>query len=176
MYNTVYALPIHFTVIVLVVFAVIWDIFISRMSSFVRFISLLLMVMWFVVVLDITLFSRTSYERDVCFIPFYQLITALQGGNPELYRTFYMNILMFTPCGFLLPELLSPKWHNTTKFVVILVFAFIFSASIEFFQWYCHLGETEMDDVVANVFGALLSFGLVCACRKIRKKIVSLHK
>ena len=61
------------------------------------------------------------------------------------------NILVFIPFGALLPE---KRWKW------LLLTAVLLSAVIEAVQYALNLGWCEIDDVICNVLGAAIGFGL----------------
>ena len=61
------------------------------------------------------------------------------------------NILVFIPFGALFP---GKRWR------ALLLTAVLFSAGIETIQYAFNLGWCEIDDVICNVLGAAIGFGL----------------
>ena len=61
------------------------------------------------------------------------------------------NVLVFVPFGFLFPK---KRWK------AVFIAALIFSAFIEIIQFAFALGWCEIDDVICNVLGAAIGFGL----------------
>ncbi len=98
-----------------------------------------------------TIFSRPSINFDIELRPFYTFVLA--QSQPEYYRTFFMNVLLFVPIGLSMPYCLSKKPYKRNVFITI-GFTCVLSAAIEFLQYYYHLGRCEIDDVIANTFGA----------------------
>ena len=61
------------------------------------------------------------------------------------------NVLVFIPFGALFP---GKRWKWLLTTVVL------FSATIEIVQYAANLGWCEIDDVICNVLGAAIGFGL----------------
>mgnify|MGYP000995967550 CR=1 FL=1 len=61
------------------------------------------------------------------------------------------NILVFIPFGVLFP---GRRWRD------LFITAALFSAAIEAVQYAANLGWCEIDDVICNVLGAAIGFGL----------------
>ena len=61
------------------------------------------------------------------------------------------NILVFIPFGALFP---GKRWR------ALLLTAVLFSVGIEVIQYVFNLGWCEIDDVICNVLGAAIGFGL----------------
>lgn len=167
MYQTVYTLPLSYTVVLLLLAAVIFRIAANRIRVpfLFRGACLLMFFAWIYVVLDITLFSRSVGKHDVFPIPFNQLVRYLSGENDELLRSFWMNVLMFVPCGFFLPKLIPNSVSRKMCLILTIGFAVGLSVIVEAEQWYRLLGEAETDDVIANTLGALLGFYLTVGRR-----------
>lgn len=100
--------------------------------------------------------GRDSGYRDVSLIPGYSIYLGLTG-NRELFRSMFMNVLLFVPGGFFLRLLPGkggwPKWG--------LGLLILGSLCIEWIQYVGYLGRAEVDDVLCNAMGAVL--GVLCA-------------
>lgn len=168
MYNMIYTLPLSYTVIILLCAAAVFQITESFIGNRIfRALCLVMFFAWMYVVLDITLFSRSAGKHELYLMPLSQLVRYLSGENRELFRSFWMNVLMFTPCGFLLPKLLPVSVSRRWCLILTLGFAIGFSVIIETEQWYRLLGEAETDDVIANALGAVVGFYLIRITGKI---------
>lgn len=114
-----------------------------------------LLFLWLCGFLYVTLFSRSAGEHAHSLIPFAHLYDLLTGGSKELFRTDWMNFLLFVPFGLcvspLLPRCLDLKRHV----LFALALALLLSAAVELVQWCADLGRAEMDDVLTNVVGTL---------------------
>lgn len=103
-----------------------------------------------------TLGTRTGGGTlQINLIPFHSYREVLAGGNPEIYRSNFMNAVLFYPAGLLATVLLPEKWPGWCKcMLVVLLFAAL-SAGIEYVQYTYSLGRCEIDDVIHNTAGAL---------------------
>lgn len=117
------------------------------------------LLLWNSVILYITVFSRSVGIREAELLPFNQIITVLNGGNQELIRSAWMNVLLFVPLGVLYPEILPDTVGRWKKECLVVVIACGTSIGVELAQWIFALGLTEVDDVMFNVLGAVI--GLV---------------
>ena len=116
-----------------------------------------LLLVWLAAVLWVTVWSRgDGSAHDTILIPFYSYYTVLTGGNPELLRSNFMNVLLFLPAGLLLGSLLPRKWPLRVRLLWVGVLLAALSAGIELFQHIRCLGRAEIDDVFHNTLGALL--------------------
>lgn len=164
MYFYIYSMSFLQSVMWLFSFAFIWTglkiiFFHLNASRFPwRIFSAVLLLLWLGVTLKITVFSRTTASYPVCLLPFHQLITVLSGGNPETMRSFWMNILLFTPYGIIFPEWLPNTFSSHRSALVTFLSAGLFSVTVEICQWYWRLGVAETDDVMANLLGTGIGF------------------
>lgn len=91
--------------------------------------------------------------------------------NVELYRTLYMNMLLFLPLGLSLPFALPEKWK--CRALIAAAAGFLLSVGVEMTQYVFKIGNCETDDVLMNTLGTLIgisSFGIVCLLQRIRKR------
>lgn len=100
----------------------------------------------------VTLVSREGSNAEMILIPFYTFKEA--KSQPELYRSMLMNVFLFFPVGLTLPYALPEKWNRQGG--ISLFFAVVFSAAIEYAQYYHHLGRAEVDDVICNTLGCAI--------------------
>ena len=87
-------------------------------------------------------------------MPLHQLWEYFHGGDRELLRTLWMNILLFVPGGLLLSALWPDSWHKKAVLTIVLLSAL--SVGIERTQFHYALGLAETDDVLCNTLGAAL--------------------
>lgn len=116
---------------------------------------------WATVVVFHTLLDRGGENVTASLIPFQTYITVYNGGEKELLRSAFMNVLLFYPGGLLLP-IVFPRWKG---WLILLGFV-LASAGIELGQYYFQLGFAEVDDILHNGLGALLG---LAATRQYRK-------
>ena len=97
-----------------------------------------------------------SGAETLNLVPFHSYREVFTGGNPELYRSNFMNAALFYPGGLFLATLLPKKWYGWCKCILVTVFFMIMSIGIEYVQYRYGLGNCEIDDVIHNTAGALL--------------------
>lgn len=102
------------------------------------------------------------------FIPFKTIFYYL-GGNQNFIisvENILGNILAFSPLGFLLPILFNRyKRLKNIFFISVAV-----SLSIEIVQIYFNIGSCDIDDLILNVLGSILGFGVYKVLKHMRKK------
>ena len=120
-------------------------------------IFLLLLIANILFVLRLTLFRPFTYaERQINLRLFIGLADIYKNvGTWQFFRLFIGNIGWFVPFGFMLTALLKKK-----VFIKVVTLGFTFSFSIEMLQYVFRKGVAELDDLILNVFGAVLGYFL----------------
>lgn len=151
MIHFIYCQPLFKLTIFMSAFLVAWGVFNSQINKIKIPVNILVSIFSFIVIAYATLFRQEMGNTDIELRPFYTFVLAQE--QPEMYRTFFMNALLFVPLGLSMPYVLSRK---PRKWIIVIpiVFACLLSAGIEFLQYYYHLGRCETDDVIANTLGA----------------------
>lgn len=115
------------------------------------------LILWLAAALWITLGNRVGEVwQEPVLIPLHSYYTVLTGGQRELLRSNFMNMLLFYPMGLLLASLLPSKRSAGRRGLFAALLAAVLSAGIEFCQYRYMLGLAEVDDVLHNALGALL--------------------
>lgn len=120
--------------------------------------------------------SSTAAASKPVLIPFYSYYLAFHGGSRELYRTNFMNTVLFYPAGLLGIEVLPKRLGNPAKVFLILSVLLAVSAGIEYCQYRFSLGLAEVDDLIHNGIGALLGALISlpqweAICRKFHRRV-----
>lgn len=99
------------------------------------------------------------------YIPFNTLKCYLKGESPMRYtkENLLGNILLFLPFGILLPLL----FEKVNTFRKMLFWSFSISATLELIQLFAILGNFDVDDILLNMFGAALGFGVLILAREL---------
>ncbi len=103
-------------------------------------------------------------RQSVSLIPLrtirYQLALIEMGRNPYLAQfavgNLVGNVVMFIPLGFLLPCLFRRQRRFWTLFGSVTAIVLC----VEVLQALTHLGSADIDDLLLNVPGALLGYGV----------------
>lgn len=100
--------------------------------------------------LYITLFMRyVGMRREIDLIPFHFIKTYQRD-----FVLFVENIILFIPLGMFLQA-----YKKNTKFTIGC--AIVISLMIELLQYVFCCGKTEVDDVMANVIGAIIGYIII---------------
>ncbi len=129
-----------------------------------RYVSVLLLVEWVALMLCATVIFRTaSTERGFRLIPFSSYWDfGSHGYLLEMVGENILNMILFIPVGFLLGcGFLGMTWKRA------LLTGCGLSVAIELLQLVFQKGFCETDDVIHNVAGCLIGYGLwrVCCIR-----------
>lgn len=167
MLHDIYCLPIGATIGYLLLFGAAWTALGGRLCARGdrmyrrwRMGCAAVLAVWLCAVLYSTLLDRTAGSYAVHPAPLSQLRAVLRGDNPEILRSWWMNVLLFVPCGMALPELLPRTWSRKRRVLTAVLAALLLSAGVELAQWRWQLGQAETDDGLANVLGGLLGSGI----------------
>lgn len=123
----------------------------------IRYVVRLMLVEWVVLIFCTTgVFRNTRVESAINLIPLWSYFQYPDNSYlKEMAAINLLNVVMFMPIGFLLkfgvPQITCQK--------VILVGA-ILSALTELSQFVFRKGLCEVDDVIHNVLGCVLGYGL----------------
>lgn len=117
----------------------------------------LLLICWAAAVTYTTLSSRSDGQSFICHMTiFHSYGEILNGGNPEILRSNFMNIVLFYPAGLIIGMLLPRKWPSWLRCTLVTLLLAAMSIGIECAQYHFALGRCEIDDVLHNSAGALL--------------------
>lgn len=90
----------------------------------------------------------------------FKYIRLLDSANAALVRTavinLYGNVIMFIPLGFLLPNVfpkLRKLWKTLTATAVIIIL-------VELVQLFSLVGSCDVDDLILNVLGSAMGYGI----------------
>ena len=154
----------------------------------------LFLIAWIVAVFSVTLFPEVNLEIDAFtympslqirfrdtelsmlnIVPFKSILAAFTGGGQEVSARDQLlsalinlagNVFLFVPLGFLVPLTAQKR----SRFGVTVGVAAVLSAGIETVQYF--IGRSaDIDDLLLNVFGAVVGFGLYAILRKWLQRI-----
>ena len=121
----------------------------------------LLAVVWLAALVYAAFLSRRPYAAPrALFDPLHALKLFLKADNVALLKRLRylegagLNILLFVPFGYLLPQL----WKRADRWWKVVLCGFVLSLGIELIQMVTHLGMFDLDDLMNNTLGALLGW------------------
>lgn len=100
-------------------------------------------------------------------VPFRSIIFDIQRGGLLLLLNVIGNIIAFMPVGLLVPQLSARR----RGWLTVALSALVLSGSIEVLQGTLTRRVSDIDDVLLNVFGALLGYGLFLVIRRIAARL-----
>lgn len=133
----------------------------------IKGINVICFLAYFAVVLYLTVFMRIgSVDTSIVTTPFDDLKDAIQYRDPALVQHMALNVLLFVPFGYLIPAMHPEKLRKCS-------FAFlggiVCSTIIEGIQMIFSLGQSDIDDIIANSIGAVIGYIIVRFVWQFRK-------
>lgn len=128
---------------------------------------LLLLAVYFLLVAYLTVFMRIgTVTNSVRTIPFDDIYQAFVRADPGAARHFFLNVAMFLPFGYLVPAT-NPRYLGKWSFAMM--GGLITSTVIESCQLIFHLGQSDIDDIIANTLGAVIGYALIRLVWQVQK-------
>ena len=122
-------------------------------------VNVILFLVYFAVVLYLTIFMRIgSVDTSIVTTPFDDLKNAIQYRDPAMVQHMVLNVLMFVPFGYLIPAM-NPE--NLKRCSFAFLGGIVCSTVIEGAQMIFSLGQSDIDDIIANSIGAVIGYLLV---------------
>lgn len=133
---------------------------------------------WCVVIAAATIVSRESHNLAPSLWPFASYREMMAGGNIEIFRSNFMNVVLFYPAGLLLCDGITKRLNRLSRFLITVATGAVCSAIIESVQYFFLLGKTEADDVIHNTLGITLGalFSLITVLDRSDAKNASLTR
>ncbi|MEQ8154659.1 MAG: VanZ family protein [Clostridiaceae bacterium] len=140
---------------------------ILKFSTWFLFVLYLLILVYVILLKGGSAISMAKYRSEISlsqkilginFVALKTIILYLKG-EPSVriaIENLLGNILAFSPLGFLLPLLFKKYDRLKTVFLI----SFSISLFIEVLQLIYCLGSCDIDDIILNVLGSLLGFGV----------------
>ena len=154
----IYTQPLWRVAAEILLAVLLWAVFFAtlgkRKPKLWRILNLCLLAASVFLVTYMTILRRSAGEHELILLPG----NFLREGKRlhEIYRSFLMNILLFTPFGLSLCAVLSSKRKPWRCVALAVLIALGFSLAVETTQFFTGLGRAETDDVLANTFGAFI--------------------
>lgn len=127
----------------------------------------LLFLGYFCLVAYLTIFMRIgSVDTSVVTTPFDDLRDAFIRRDPAMMQHFLLNVAMFIPFGYLVPAT-NPRYLRKWSFAMM--GGLIASTVIETTQMFFQLGQSDVDDIIANTLGAVIGYVLIRFVWQVRK-------
>ncbi len=166
-----YVQPMNYVYIETVVMLIIWTAAMGLLRGKPRkLIAATGAALSVMLILFYTVYGRgENNQRVITLLPFISFTKA--KIQPEIFRSMYMNMLLFMPLGMSLPFALPDKLRFRPLIAVIA--GLLLSIAVEAIQYALIIGECEVDDVIMNTFGVFIgtsSYLIVLIIMKIKNK------
>lgn len=150
---------------ILIIIGVVVILSMKGLRKRLSYISLLIAIGYFVLILSSTVFGRDPADGYSFNIKPFWSYSAYLEGHVILFPESIMNVVIFIPLGFLTSIIFHPS-----KIWKVILTGMAMSMSIEFLQLVFRRGLCEIDDVIHNTIGAILGFYIfqlvICILRK----------
>ncbi len=116
----------------------------------------------------ITIFSRgdgSGNDKSILMVPFASVTKAFRKHDDSALQHMLLNVAMFVPLGFIFP-VADPRGFG--KIPWALAMGLMCTVTIETIQLMFRLGQCDIDDIIANVLGAVIGFAFFWLFRRIR--------
>lgn len=110
--------------------------------------------------------QRITY---INYIPLVNTIVPYLKGEPSTHiaiENLLGNIFAFSPLGFFLPLL----FKSCKRLKISILISLCVSLFIEIVQLIFYLGTCDIDDLILNVLGSLLGYGVYCLFNSLYKQ------
>ena len=170
MLKQIYAMPLFSAFILAVTFISIYAALNALYSKlkWLKAISVIGFLVSLFGIFYITVLSRAVGTFSLELRPFYSFVMA--KTQPEMYRTVFMNVLLYVPFGVFLSYTISRK-HKAMSVIITVISALIISVCVEAMQYVYSLGRCEIDDVIFNTLGALWGALGICLFGYLTKEL-----
>ena len=160
---------IIYATLILVVFAVL--IFFIRFCWLnregIKKINVILFLIYFGFILYLTVFMRIGGgDSSIVTTPFDDLTEAIKTGNIKLVEHMGLNVVMFVPFGYLIPAMNPDKLRKCS---FVFWGGLMCSTVIEGVQMVCSLGQSDIDDIIANTIGSVIGYVVIRGIWQIQK-------
>lgn len=135
-----------------------------------RNIARVLFIGYFILLYCATVFFReVANKQSFKTRPFWSYIALVNGERHPgvLLPQMIMNVVIFIPLGFLL----GAAFSNTTLWKTMIVGG-LASISIELIQLLTNRGTAEYDDVMHNILGCLIGYGVYKLVMRFKNRII----
>ena len=129
----------------------------KKSPELINFILLIVFIIYVIIVLHITLFSRMPSTRRCMLTPFWEYKELIYNADKFYWLGQIIgNIVMFIPLGVFLCRI-----NRRLSVVHIGIIGFVFSAFIELTQLLTGRGLLEFDDIFHNTLGAVIGYFII---------------
>ena len=140
------------------------------MKKYVRPVLWAVFALYCIILIYVLFLSRGSrshypyaqyFRQFTNFIPFKTIIEYIQRYRNGFYNLSIVNLLgnllLFLPMGMVLPCL----FKKLDRFWKVIVYVLIIVVTVEVTQGILRVGSIDIDDVIFNVGGAMIGYGII---------------
>ncbi|ANS74202.1 hypothetical protein AWM70_06080 [Paenibacillus yonginensis] len=138
-------------------------------NPYLRLVLLAVFVIYGLIMIKLLFLRGASYQwkvYDYNLVPFRTIKRYIMHKDRFNFDTWFKNlfgnIVLFIPLG-VFPPLLREKFFRFKPFILLVVSILL---AVELVQLFTRVGSFDVDDLILNLFGALIGFLLVKFCTK----------
>lgn len=137
-----------------------------------------LLVAYLILLVKLIVFKYpSSMVFDVAdgnYVPFKTIVPYLRGQPTWIVAIYNIggNLVSFIPLGFFVPVFC----RRPPMLKQVLIFAFLLSLALEVMQALLRAGVFDIDDIILNVLGAVVGYGVFVSIESIFHHILEWHK
>ncbi|MBQ7300419.1 MAG: VanZ family protein [Clostridia bacterium] len=107
--------------------------------------------MYLIALFSLTIVYARSHIKGINLIPFQDLTPIYKHIPYDMLEGYILNVLLFVPYGYLLPYIKKKPFLKQT-----VLYSFLLSLCIEYFQFLFKRGIFDIDDLICNTVGGLI--------------------
>lgn len=128
----------------------------------------MIFIIYLIMLFNLTVFSRNIYETRFNIIPFKTILGYWAYPTPyNILVNIVGNIIIMMPIQFLLIKI-----FNLKDFKKCFLIDIVLTSLIELLQFFSHTGAFDIDDIILNLLGMSIMYGLVNG----KHKLIFKHK
>lgn len=114
---------------------------------------LALFILYLLMMSYVTIFSRQGRVQTDILLSFDSIEEAINRHSLEPLQHLWLNVVLFVPLGTLFAAIDPPR---LARISIILPLGMLLTTLVETIQLLLHLGQCDLEDLVANTLGACL--------------------
>lgn len=160
-----YSLPSWFIIVLIFMLCFVWGILSHIYIKKTKYsnrrwhqINIVIFIISIVLIVRYTIYGREYWHQELNLRPFSFLFEEYR--KEEFLKEMILNVLLFIPFGLSLYVIV--RGDLSKKMFITVILAILLSTLIEILQYNFKVGWTEVDDIICNVFGAVIgSFSML---------------
>ena len=155
MFHFIYIQPLPLIALAIIASICLWYLINKYHKKYSKVLNIVLLVISIIGIVYCTLLRNGKGNNYYIELrPLYSFVLA--KTQKEYYREMLMNVFLFVPLGLSLPFVIDINKHKYITIVLTILIGLLMSITIEYLQYYYHIGNVEIDDVIMNTIGVIV--------------------